>query len=667
MWFTLLALCGASRMAEDKNRPVTKVINLLKDMQAQLEKEQKEDEEVYEKVACWCETNDKEKTAAIEEAEAHITDLTSSIEELTAQSSRLNTEIKNLEAEIAKNEEALAKATAIRQKELAEFNAEEKDMLQSIGALKSAVTVLSKHHSSFAQVPEASLLDIASTVSFQFRKHAALLKGVVTPSQKKAMAAFMQAPGDYFDAEPTFKQSYAPQSGQIFGILKQMKESFESNLSASQKEEMQNQAAYEDLKKAKEAEIKAGQDQKDTKTQELADTDQTLAQTKQDLEDTRNSLSADQKFLMNLKETCAMTDSEWEERQKARQEEIQACSEALAILSSDDAHDTFTKTFNFAQVKVSKTGKERRANAANVLLAAARASHNPQLAALAAHVRLDAFTKVKAAIDDMIAALLKEKADEIKHKDFCTQGLNDNARAQELKARDIDDLEAEIETLTSTIDELTKSIATLEAEIAEMQTQLKRAGEDRELENNDFQAVVADQRATQGLLEKALGVLKGFYEKSLVQTNAGASQPAGPPPPPGFKKYEKSSGAGGVMGMLEQIVAETKTMEADAIKAETDAQKAYESFVKDTNASIETKSREITNQSEEKAAKEVDKTNAEEDKVAALNEQQQNENEKADLHKSCDFTLENFDARQTALEQEMEGLREAEAVLHGSH
>ena len=59
---------------------------------------------------------------------------------------------RNLEAEIAKNEEALAKATSIREKELAEFNAEEKDMLQSIGALKSAVVVLSKHHSSFAQV-----------------------------------------------------------------------------------------------------------------------------------------------------------------------------------------------------------------------------------------------------------------------------------------------------------------------------------------------------------------------------------------------------------------------------------------------------------------------------------------------------------------------------------
>ena len=93
-------------------------------------------------------------------------------------------------------------------------------------------------------------------------------------------------------------------SGAIFGILKQMKETFESNLSSSQKEEMQSQTAYDDLKSAKETEIKAGEDQSDTKTQELADTDQKLAESKQDLDDTRMSLDADQAFLLNLKETC---------------------------------------------------------------------------------------------------------------------------------------------------------------------------------------------------------------------------------------------------------------------------------------------------------------------------------------------------------------------------
>merc|ERR1712188_358409 len=148
-------------------------------------------------------------------------------------------------------------------------------------------------------------------------------------TQRKMVSSFIQAPEDYFDAEPTFKQSYAPQSGEIFGILKQMKETFETNLSSSQKEEMANQKAYEDLKAAKEDEIAAGQAQIDSKTQELADTDEKNAQAKEDLEDTKNTLSADEQFLMMLKEKCSVTDKEWEARQKARSTEIEACSKAL--------------------------------------------------------------------------------------------------------------------------------------------------------------------------------------------------------------------------------------------------------------------------------------------------------------------------------------------------
>jgi hypothetical protein len=638
----------------------------MKDMQTQLEKEGDEDQEVYEKVTCWCETNDKDKTTSISDAEGKITDLTATIEEATASSARLNTEIKNLATEIAKNTAALDKATELRKKELAEFNAEEKDVLQSIGALKSAVTVLGKHNAELIQVDEGTLINIAVTIQDQMHRHKKLLEKITSARQRKEITAFIQAPSDYFDAEPTFKQSYAPQSGAIFGILKQMKETFETNLASSQTEEMQSQTAFEDLKASKESEIQAGSDQKDTKTQELADTDSKNAQAKQDLEDTRNSLAADQKFLMNLKETCQMTDQEYEERTKTRAEEVKAISEALAILSSDDAHDTFTSTFNFIQKSEKKSALREKAE--KILLKAAKKTGDPKVAMLSSRVRLDGFQKVSDDIDGMIADLKKEKAADVKMKDFCIEALHKNEVAIEMKARDIEQLDAKIAQLTAEIEELAKAIEALQAEIAEMQVQLKRAGEDRELENQDFQNVVADQRETQKLLEAALSKLKGFYDKAFVQTSARKSkQPAGPPPPPSFKKYEKSSGAGGVMGMLEQIIGEAKTMEADAIKAETDAQKAYEAFVKDTNASMEEKSRDITNKSEEKAAKEVDKTNAEEDKVSALNEQQQNENEKADLHKSCDFTMDNFDARQAALTQEMDGLAEAKSVLHGSH
>merc|ERR1719484_279164 len=267
-----------------KNRPVTKVITLLKDMLKQLEKEAEDDEEIYDKMACWCETNDKEKTKSIADAEARISDLTTKIEELTASSARLNTEIKNLEKEVAENQAALDKATAIRQKQLAEFNEEEKDLLESISALKSAVTVLSKHNS-FLQMPRSHIVGVAATVQNEMQKHASLLSGVITHKERRALSSFIQSPEDYFDAEPTFKQSYAPQSGEIFGILKQMKETFETNLSSSQKEEMANQKAYEELKAAKEEEIKAGQEQIDSKTQELADTDEKNAQAKEDIED----------------------------------------------------------------------------------------------------------------------------------------------------------------------------------------------------------------------------------------------------------------------------------------------------------------------------------------------------------------------------------------------
>jgi tetratricopeptide (TPR) repeat protein len=199
-----------------KNRPVTKVVTLLKDMLKQLQKEADEDEDIYDKLACWCTTNDKAKTKAIKDAEEKIDALETKIAELTALSARLTAEIEDLEKDIEGYQAALDKATAIRKKELAEFQAEEKDMLEAIGALKAAIEALSKHHTSFLQMPQPHLVRVAATLQREMQKHASLLDGLLTHSQRRLVLSFVEAPGDYFDATPTFKQSYAPQSGQIF-------------------------------------------------------------------------------------------------------------------------------------------------------------------------------------------------------------------------------------------------------------------------------------------------------------------------------------------------------------------------------------------------------------------------------------------------------------------
>jgi len=647
---------------EGKNRPVSKVVTLLKDMKEQLEKEAEEDQEVYDKMACWCTTNDKDKTQAIIDAEARITDLTAHIEDLTAQSSRLNQEIKQLNEEVAKNSASLDTATALRTKQLAEFTSEEKEMIQCVQSLKAAIVVLSKHHPTALlddSVDDSAMLDIPAMVHHIMRKHKDLLLDVITPKQRKVLSSMLQA------------APYAPASGEIFGILKQMKETFESDLSVSQKEELTNQAAYEELKTAKEAEISAGQNAIETKTQELANVDEKNAQAKEDIEDTMNSLSADEKFLMDLKSKCQMTDQEWEQRQKTRLEEMTAVSEAISILASDDAHDLFSKTLGFVQ-KTSKNRirimqSDRRMTAAKLLTQTGERLHNPRMVQIATQVRLDAFTKVKKAIDDMVAQLEKEQADEVKHRDYCIDNLNQNEKTTESTERDKSDVNMKIEDLTMTIEKLDKEVAALKAEIAELNTQLKRAGEDRELENKDFQQTVADQRATQKLLNQALSVLKGFYEKkaeALVQT--GLKDAQGPPPPPAFKSYKKSGGAGGVMGMITQIINDAKAMETEALRDEEEAQRAYEGFVKETNRSVEEKSTGITNKEEDKAKAESEKTATEEEKSEVVLSLEQLANEGADLHKSCDFVVKNFDIRQEARSQEVEALKQAKAILSGA-
>merc|ERR1719281_288241 len=189
---------------------------------------------------------------------------------------------------------------------------------------------------------------------------------------------------------------------------------------------------------------------------------------------------------------------------------------------------------------------------------------------------------------------------------------------------------------------------------------MKRAGEDREKENKEFQTTVADQRATAKLLKATLTVLQDFYGKALLQ------EPAGPPPPAGFEAYEKNQASGGVMGMIQQIIDEAKAMEAEAIKDEEDAAKTYADFVAETNASIEAAVKDIINKTEEKAQAEAEKAVAEEELEATEKELEALEEYNQELHKSCDYVLKNFEIRQTARMEEIEALKQAKAILSGA-
>merc|ERR1719387_363717 len=153
---------------------------------------------------------------------------------------------------------------------------------------------------------------------------------------------------------------------------------------------------------------------------------------------------------------------------------------------------------------------------------------------------------------------------------------------------------------------------------------------------------------------------------SSSSSNADQQEPAGPPPPPGFKKAAPNAQSGGVMGMIEMIIADAKSMEADALKAEEEAQIGFETFVNDSNNSIEKKSKEMVTAAENQGKAEAEKVEKEQELDGVVEELDALTSENADLHKSCDYTLKNFDVRQGARDNEIEALKQALSMLSGA-
>ena len=113
----------------------------------------------------------------------------------------------------AKNDKALQEATAGRDMELAELNADEKNDLTTITGLKGAVVTLAKHHSD-AAVPQEALLQLQQDLS-KHLSHAQLRRLGLGAQQKHLDLSLLS---NLLQLRRT-----TPRVGETFGVLKQTK------------------------------------------------------------------------------------------------------------------------------------------------------------------------------------------------------------------------------------------------------------------------------------------------------------------------------------------------------------------------------------------------------------------------------------------------------------
>merc|ERR1719450_1051392 len=198
-------------------------------MQSQVSEEGRREEELFEKFECYCKSGSGDLSSSISAAEGKITQDTSSLDEAEALRSQLKTDLANHQANRADAKDASAKATALRKKEAATFAKDDSDHKANIAALGKAISsVESGARGSFMQTQAASKLR-QLTVEMD-----------MSSIDRDALTSFLSD-----------SQGYVPRSGEITGILKQMKDTMEKDLADIIAKENQAIQDYEALMAAK--------------------------------------------------------------------------------------------------------------------------------------------------------------------------------------------------------------------------------------------------------------------------------------------------------------------------------------------------------------------------------------------------------------------------------
>merc|ERR1719258_989456 len=140
----LAAAAAPAANAAKEGNPVSKVFQMLADLQAKIIREGQEAQKAYDEFTEWCEDRSKNVAFEIKTGKAEIEDLTATIEKETSKISAFGTQIEELSGSIAKDEADLAAATGIRAEEAADFAAEAKESKDIIGTLERAIAVISR-------------------------------------------------------------------------------------------------------------------------------------------------------------------------------------------------------------------------------------------------------------------------------------------------------------------------------------------------------------------------------------------------------------------------------------------------------------------------------------------------------------------------------------------
>jgi len=683
LWFVTGTL-AAHQEATGAVNPIRRVVTLLQKMQSSVEAEGEKEKKLFEEFMCYCKTGTGDLTKSITAAENKLPQVESALAAAEATKDQLEKDLAQHKANVADAKKTMATATSLREKEAVAFAKESSDLKTNIAALAKATAAIE------AGTAGSFLQNAAATKNLQ----RITVDADMTVADREMLTSFLSQ-----------SQGYAPQSGQIVGILKQMKETMEGTLAdvtAAEEEAIKN---FDALMAAKKKELDTNTAAIESKLERVGQVSLDIVEMKEDLDDTAKALAEDKKFLAELEKGCATKEAEWDERCKIRADELLALSDTIKILNDDDALDLFKKTLPTPSfIQVQDRSRNLR-NKALVMLQGARASTKlprVQLDFIALALRdqnTGPFDKVIGMIDEMVAILAEEQTADDDKKAYCEAELDKTEDSKKSLERKVDDLGAALEDTKGMIGTLTEEIAALVDGIAALDKAVAEATENRKAENVAYKELMAADTAAEQLLSMASNRLAKFYTPKLyvppaktelsaeqriavsMGSEAAPTEPpmlaqvrqhdmesvAPPPPPETWGAYKKKGEEhGGVVAMLNMLKADLEKEMQSATVEEKDAQAEYETLMAESAEKRTTDSKVLAEKESSKADLESQALKLKEEETATMKEVLGAAETLKNLHLECDWLVSNFEVRKQARAGEVDALKKAKAVLSGA-
>jgi len=653
----MLAFTGAWAAHESTlltANPIRRVVTLLQNMQKKVEEEGVKEKKLFEKFMCYCKNGLGDLKNTIDAAEGKVPKVTSALAEGEALKEQLEKDIGELKGGTGDAKATIAKATGIREKEAAAFAKDSADKKTNIAALKKAIAA------------------IEAGMAGKFLQTSA--ENVATLQQLVINMDMSSTDRDMLTSFLSQGTGYAPASGEILGMLKQMLETMQKELDEITSAEEKSVKDFEALIAAKEKELNANTGAMEAKIERAAEVGLEIVEMKEDLDDTQKALVEDKKFLAELEKDCGTKEEEWNKRCKIRAEELLAIGDTIKILNDDDALDLFKKTLPSAsllQLQVTSAEVKQQALAA---LKASKGDSRIDFIALALRSKgQNVFDKVIGMIDEMVALLGEEQMQDDEKKKYCEAELDKTEDEKKELERKVDDLLKAQEEGKDTLATLGEDIEALADGIKALDKQVAEATENRKEENTEYKEEMAANVGAKKLLELAKGRLAKFYSPksaaaSFVTVSLHGTGGAAPPPPPetwgAYKKQTQE--AGGILGMLQTMIADVEKEITESKTEEKNAQEEYETLIADSGEKRRMDSKSLSDKESAKADLEKAlQQMAKEEKTTKFEVMATAETLK-DLHLECDWLLNNFEARKEARGGEMDALKKAKAVLSGA-